>query len=95
MDIYFKIGQVKEYKKMAGWHHWFIGHEFEQDLGVGDGQRSLLCCNQWGHKSQTWLSNWTETEKCKFTEVNSSSWWLLDIEDGEKFKIILYLQVWL
>ena len=22
---------------MAGWHHWLDGHEFEQDLGVGDG----------------------------------------------------------
>ena len=69
MDGYFKIGQVKEYKKMAGWHHWLIGHEFEQDLGAGDGQRSLLWCNQWGCKSQTWLSNWTETEKK--TKVNS------------------------
>ena len=26
------------------------GHEFEQALGVGDGQRSLVCCSPWGHK---------------------------------------------
>ena len=25
---------------MVGWHHQFDGHEFEQALGVGDGQRS-------------------------------------------------------
>ena len=25
-------------------------HEFEQALGVGDGQRSLVCCNPWGRK---------------------------------------------
>ena len=25
-------------------------HEFEQSLGVGDGQGSLACCSPWGHK---------------------------------------------
>ena len=24
------------------------GHEFEQALGVGDGQGSLACCSRWG-----------------------------------------------
>ena len=24
--------------KMVGWHHQLVGHEFEQALGVGDGQ---------------------------------------------------------
>ena len=45
--------------EMVGWHHWPNGHEFEQ-VGVGDGQRSLACCSPWSWKSQTWLSNWTE-----------------------------------
>ena len=27
--------------EMVGWHHWFNGHEFEQVLGVGNGQRHL------------------------------------------------------
>ena len=26
------------------------GHEFEQGLGVGDGQGSLVCCCPWGCK---------------------------------------------
>ena len=26
------------------------GHEFEQALGVGDGQAGLGCCSPWGHK---------------------------------------------
>ena len=30
--------------------HRLDGHEFEQVLGVGDGQGSLACCNSWGHK---------------------------------------------
>ena len=36
--------------EIVGWLHWVDGHEFEQALGVGDGQGSLACCNQWGHK---------------------------------------------
>jgi len=31
--------------EMAGWHHRLNGHEFEQALGVGDGQGSLACCS--------------------------------------------------
>ena len=34
----------------VGCHHWLNGHEFEQALGVGDGQGSLACCSPWGHK---------------------------------------------
>ena len=36
--------------EMVGWHHQLNGHEFEQALGVGDGQESLACCSPWGHK---------------------------------------------
>ena len=36
--------------KMVGWHHWLNGHEFEQTPGDGEGQGSLVCCRQWGHK---------------------------------------------
>ena len=32
------------------WPHWLDGHEFDQALGVGDGQGSLVCCSPWGHK---------------------------------------------
>ena len=33
---------------MASLNQWT--HEFEQVLGVGDGQGSLVCCNPWGCK---------------------------------------------
>ena len=36
--------------EMVGWHHLFDGHEFEQALGVGDGQGSLACCTPRGCK---------------------------------------------
>ena len=32
---------------MVGWHH---GHEFEQALGVGDGQGSLMGSSPWSCK---------------------------------------------
>ena len=34
--------------EMVGQHHQL--DEFEQALGVGDGQGSLACCRPWGGK---------------------------------------------
>ena len=31
--------------EMVGWHHRLNGHEFEQALGIGDGQAGLACCS--------------------------------------------------
>ena len=36
--------------EMVGWHHQLSEHEFEQALGVGEGQGGLVCCSAWGHK---------------------------------------------
>ena len=49
--------------EMAGWHHRLNGHEFGYTVGVGDGQRGLVCCSPWGLKSWMQLSG-----------VNSRSW---------------------
>ena len=49
-------------EEMVGWHHWLSGHEFEQALGVVDGQGSLPSYTLWGHKELhkteqlTWLT---------------------------------------
>ena len=43
--------------EMAGWHHWLEGHEFEQALGVHDGQGRLACCSPWGHKESD-MTKW-------------------------------------
>ena len=64
-------------EEMVGCHHWLDGHEFEQALGVGDGQGSLVCCSPWGcrvrHDWGTEL-NWTEAHsqgsKCFYTDNN-------------------------
>ena len=34
----------------VGWHHGPNEHEFEQALGAGDGQGSLVYCSPWGRK---------------------------------------------
>ena len=36
--------------QVVGWHHGLDEHEFEQALGGGDGQGSLVCCNPRGPK---------------------------------------------
>ena len=36
--------------EIVGWHHRFSRHEFEQALGDGEGQGSLMCCSLWGRK---------------------------------------------
>ena len=36
---------------MVAWHHQLSGPEFEQTLGDGDGQGSLICYSLWDCKS--------------------------------------------
>ena len=36
--------------EMVGWHYQLDGHEFEQHLGTGNEQGSLVCCSPWGCK---------------------------------------------
>ena len=31
--------------EMVGWHHQLNRHEFEQALGVGEGEGNLTCCS--------------------------------------------------
>ena len=47
--------------EMAGWHHWINGHEFEQTLGNGEGQGSLVYCGPWGHKELD--TNWVTEQQ--------------------------------
>ena len=47
--------------EMVGWHHWLDVHDFEQALGIDDGQGSLVCCSPWDCKELdiTEQLNWT------------------------------------
>ena len=50
------LGKIEDRRRwgrqdeMVGWQHQLNGHEFALALGVGDRQRSLVCCSPWGHK---------------------------------------------
>ena len=47
--------------EMVGWYHWLSGDEFEQTLGLGDGQGGLACCDSWGRKElDTQTSDWSD-----------------------------------
>ena len=61
--------------EMLGWHYQLKGYEFEQTLGDGEGQGSLACCNPWGHKELTWLSDWT-------TNIKISQIYISIVEDN-------------
>ena len=37
-------------EEMVGWHHRLNRYEFEQALGVSDGQGGLACCDSWVRK---------------------------------------------
>ena len=54
--------------KMAGWHHWWNGHELGQTLGDGEGQEGLACYSPWGCKEldMTGLLN----------KNNNKLWWI-------------------
>ena len=60
-------GERTTENEMIGWHHQLNRLEFEQALGVGDGQGSLGCCNPWGCKESdmTERLNWTEQNLCQ------------------------------
>ena len=50
--------------EMVGWHHRLNGYEFEQALGVGDGQGGLACYDSWGRKESDM------TERLNSTDLN-------------------------
>ena len=63
------LGRIEGWRR--GWqdevvelHHWLNGHEFEQALGVGDGQGSLAWCSPWG------LKELDMTERLKWIELS-------------------------
>ena len=46
-------------QRMVGWPHQLYGHEFDQALGDGEGQGSLVCCSLWDHKELDRTEDWT------------------------------------
>ena len=50
--------------EMVGWHHQLNGHEFEQALGIGNGQGGLACCSPWdGRVRHDWVTEHQQITK--------------------------------
>ena len=69
--------------EMVGWHHRLNGHEFEQALGVGDGQGRLACYGPWGHK----VSDMTEQQNWKHSRMQR----IIFIDNEKTYNIFFYL----
>ena len=60
--------------EMVRKHHQLNGHEFEQTLGIGEGQGNLVCCSPWGHKEldmMRQLNNWLSQHKNNYESTLS------------------------
>ena len=57
--------------EMVGWHHRLDGHEFEQALGDGEGQRSLEWCSPWGRKESDTTEQLNNKVDSKITHLLS------------------------
>ena len=62
--------------EMVGWHHWLDEHEFEQVLGVGDGQGSLVSYSPQGHK-ESGTTEWEKLSQIQLSSENSELNWML------------------
>ena len=56
-------------EEMFGWHHWLNGHEFDQVLGDGEAQGSLVCCTPWGHKESDTTEQLNNNNKMKLKHM--------------------------
>ena len=63
--------------EMVGWHHWLNGHEFEQALGVGNGQGSLMFCSPWGPKESDTNEQLNTSELSDLTEHDYTIKWYI------------------
>ena len=59
--------------KLVGWHHWLNGHEFEQVLGEGEGQGTLLCCCPWGSKELDTTEQLKDNCSRRFLQLKSGA----------------------
>ena len=78
--------------EMAGWHHWFNGHEFEQTPEDGEGQGSVTSYSSWGCKEldhTEWLNNSNSQPK-----INSITSYLCILSEIAYTHISPYVFAW-
>ena len=71
--------------EMVGWHHRLDGHEFEQALGVGDGQGGLACCKELDMTEwPNWLTILKHLPSSLISHTSSFRWYLLASDQDVK-----------
>ena len=85
-----------------GWDSWMASLTqwtwVWANSGNSEGQGNLACCSSWGHKSQTWVSNWTTTTEPKsyFLLTNKSLKYIINHENSSSNMLkVPYLIMWL
>ena len=69
--------------EMVGWHHWLNGHEFEQALGVGGGQGSLMYCSPWGCKESDMTEQLSTAQHSQSYGFFNSHVWMWELDHKE------------
>ena len=49
--------------EMVAWHHQLDGREFDQTLGIDDGQGGLACCSPWDCKESDMIERLNNNKK--------------------------------
>ena len=79
--------------EMFGCHHRLNGLEFEQALGVGDGQGSLACCSSQGHKE----SDTTKTKVIHNLKLRVRKWiipkWMISHNAVKDYFTLLFYNI--
>ena len=92
-------GMTKD--EMVGWHNWLAGLDFEQVLGVGEGQGGLACCNPLGcnESDTTQQMNWTDSAEVIFRSAlvrgKLSCWNICMISPKSSSPLMSFLSLWL
>ena len=71
-----KAGREGGDRGWNGWHHLLNGHEFEQALGIGDAQGSLVCCSPWGFKESDTTERLNRTDESSKYSCHSYFFWI-------------------
>ena len=91
--------------EMVGLYHGLNRHEFEQALGVGDGQGSLACCIGLQRIGYYWVTelNWTDTTSfdiCMYCKMviglqRIGYYWVTELNwtDTTSFDICMYCKM--
>ena len=76
--------------EMVGCHHWLDGHDFKQNLVVGDGQGRLACWGPWGRKELDKIEQLNCLLKKTCTHTQATAFQFLLPRDGN-FTHLLHL----